>query len=66
MTSKRIKKQLLSAVLTIIIGIFFVLAGGWFISVGRLRIRGEVGGSFLILIGIVWFIIERNKIRVES
>ena len=62
LTNKRVKKQLLFAVLTIIIGILFVVAGGWFISAGRLRIRGKVGRSFLILVGIVWFIIDRIKI----
>jgi uncharacterized membrane protein YvbJ len=53
LTSKGLKKQLLFAVLIIIIGILFAAVGG--------STSAGIGG-FLIFVGIVWLIITRIKI----
>ena len=55
LTSKRLKKQLLLAVLTIIIGGLF--------AVGRSgKSTPTTIGGFLIVVGVVWLIITRIRI----
>ena len=55
LTSKRLKKQLLLAVLTIIIGGLFAVGGSG-------KSTPTTIGGFLIVVGVVWLIITRIRI----